>query len=730
MNTKDPEGRWRVPVLGRALLVAALGLAPWCLCAAGVAGSETFHETLDVVTVEVPVYVVREGAPVRDLTADSFELYDDGKKVVVTGFDVVDLEDETPPASGRVPGPGPQAPLAARRHFLLLFDLSFSEPGATIKARDAAIEMVMNDMRPRDLVAVAGYTLSGGARLVLGFSPDRRQVVAAIRRLGDPQLFERTGDPLKLVLDLALGAGVQGSLTSTGSNQGGVGGRVDTDAIQLQNLRELQRESGKAQRNVEMGRITAFLNSFGELAQILGTVEGKKHVILLSEGWNSALLVGSYNAQAQMQQAEAAARGAVWEVSSEERMGQSAELNFLDRILEMFRRADAIIQAVDIGGLRKDAISGGKAGSDNSLFMLADGTGGELYRNFNDLGDAMGQLLDRTSVTYLLSFQPTKLAGDGSYHKLKVKLKNVRKARAVSRPGYFEPKRFAQMTAIERQLDAADFIVSGENSGGLAAEALATPLPGRDGKAYVPIVIEVDGKSLLAEQPDQKMAGLELYAYAFDAAGGAQDFFSQNMGLDLAKVRPVLEQSGLKFFGHVDLVPGRYLLRVLVRDARTGRYAARALPLEVPDFGAAQAFLSPPLFPEPLGKWLMVRENKNRRDASLPYPFMADGQPYVPAAAPRLGPSGQDLHLMAFGLGEGPLALEGWVLGGDGQRLDGARLALVKQQSAASGGLLKLVARVDAPGLAPGDYTLVINVRNQSGSELTSTGRIRSSGGP
>lgn len=707
----------------RTVVVLMLGaLAAWSAQAAP-QGKDRFSETIDVVTVEVPVYVVRQGAAVRDLTAENFELFADNKKVVLEGFEVVDLENVTP--STTRPAVMSEAPLVGRRHFLLLFDLSFTEPGATIKARDAAIDLVMNDVHPTDLVGVAAYTLNGGVKMVLGFSPDRRQVVTAIRRMGDPQLFEQTGDPLRLLVDPSLGEGVESGLRSTGSNSGGAAGNVNIEGLQQQNLRDLARESGKAQRNVDLGRISSFLGSFEELAKILDTVEGKKHVVLLSEGWDSSLLVGSFDAKEQMRQAEAASWGNLSEVNSADRMGQSAELNHLDRVLESFKRSDAVIQAVDVGGLRQDAIGGGKAQSDNSLFMLADGTGGELYRNFNDLGNAMGQLLDRTSVTYLLSFQPSQLERDGSFHKLRVKLKNVPKARVVHRPGFFAPKPYAEMAAVERQLDAADFIMSGEDSGSLAAEALATPMPGRDGKAYVPVLIEVDGNSLLAEQPDDKLVGLEFFAYAFDAAGGAQDYFSQNMGLEVAKVRQILEQSGLKFFGHLDLKPGDYLVRVLVRDARTGRYAARALPITVPDFDQTQAFLSPPLFPEPLGKWLMVRENEQRRDASLPYPFMAGDQPYVPAAMPKMEAADIQLNLMAFGVAGSSVSVDGWLLGGDGQRLQGSEVALVEHAVSPGGGPDQIVASLKVPELAPGSYTVVVNVKDDRGNEVTSSGPLR-----
>ena len=65
---------------------AGLVLAPWAATA-----QQTFSETTEVVVVEVPVQVIKDGEPVRGLTAADFELYDGRKKVEITGFEVLDL---------------------------------------------------------------------------------------------------------------------------------------------------------------------------------------------------------------------------------------------------------------------------------------------------------------------------------------------------------------------------------------------------------------------------------------------------------------------------------------------------------------------------------------------------------------------------------------------------------------------------------------------------------------
>jgi VWFA-related protein len=156
------------PRLGGALLTLALAAITLPLLA-----QQRFGETTSTVVVEVPVQVLRDGQPVRGLTRDDFEIYDGRRKQQITGFEVVDLQPAAAPATAAAA----KAPTtrAARRHFLVLFDLAISDPKAVVKARDAAMEMVQA-LHPTDLVAVAAYLPSAGPQLLLGFTADRNLV--------------------------------------------------------------------------------------------------------------------------------------------------------------------------------------------------------------------------------------------------------------------------------------------------------------------------------------------------------------------------------------------------------------------------------------------------------------------------------------------------------------------------------------------------------------------------
>ncbi|HXU34392.1 MAG TPA: VWA domain-containing protein, partial [Thermoanaerobaculia bacterium] len=655
-------------------------------------------ERTDVVAVEIPVQVTRDGQPVRGLTAADFEITDGRKKQDITGFEVIDLT--LPPTAE-----APAIPLAgsARRHFLMLFDLSNSEPKSIIKAREAA-KKVVTKLTRSDLVAVATYSASKGSQLTLGFTTDRKQIDLAVDTLGRPELIDRSGDPLNLVIQ---SAGGENSGGSTIKSPGGRGAEAFLeDAIE-------DADRNKANdRRLQTQRLTAYTRSLSDLSKLMGNVKGRKYVVLLSEGFDSSLLVGTADAEETAKINQAVERGEFYNVDNDARFGSTQSGNDLEKMVEEFRRADCVIQAVDIGGLREAGAR--RANGQDGLFAMAQQTGGELFRNFNDLSDAMGKMLERTSVTYVLTFQP-EVKRDGTYRKVKVELKNAPRGTKISaRSGYYAPKPFDQVDPTSRMLDAADTIMGGREGGTLATSVLAAPFRGAGGKAYVPVLIEVDGPSLLAGT-EGNVLPTEIYAYALGPDGSIGDYFGQTLGLDLAKVKGPLSQTGLKYFGHLELVPGSYSLRVLVRNGRTGTSGLSIVPIEVPEAG--KVAVGPPLFPEPQGKWMIIREQPRGEQKNAAYPFMARQQAYVPAALPTLT-AGQDapLSLVAWNLPAGDVRLGVKVLGADGKPVPGGEVKLIGREPGAAGSGDVLLGSFKPTGLKAGGYHLEVQVAGADGA--------------
>jgi hypothetical protein len=206
-----------------------------------------------------------------------------------------------------------------------------------------------------------------------------------------------------------------------------------------------------------------------------------------------------------------------------------------------------------------------------------------------------------------------------------------------------------------------------------------------------------------------------MFVYAFDKAGTIQDYISQNLGFEVAKVQQALQATGFKFFGHLELPPGDYTVRVLVRNGNTGESGLRIVPVHVPSFAGSEAALLPPFVPEPPGRWLMVREQPRGDYKQAAYPFMLAGTPYIPASRPVLA-SGEEtqLALVGYSLGDGQLEAKARVLSADGKELGPATIQVLKREAGAKPS--RLVANVTPPKLSPGEYRLEVRIGTHTSS--------------
>jgi VWFA-related protein len=673
----------------------------------GTSGAEqkTFEGTATVVAVEVPLQVTRGGEPVRGLTADNFEVFEGKKKQKIVGFEVVDLADEgEEPAAIRGGG---------RRHFLFLFDLSFSDAASVLRARTAARRLVDGGLHPTDLAGVATYSASRGADLVLGFTPDRRQLAYALDTLGVVNPAEVVNDPLKIQL---------ADLEKAAAQDRGGGGRgeggpaaLNIDDIMIDNLRDLSAIAGVSNQAIRANQVLALSSSFTQLAQTLDAVPGRKQVVLFSEGFDSSILLGTTDSEEIRRQTEAAASGEYWRVDSDVRFGSGASQSGLLDMLDYFKRADCMIQSVDIGGARAGAEGGSLAAGEDALFVMANHTGGDLYRNYNDLSAAMAEMLERTSLTYILAIEPEGVATDGAWHQLTVKLKKTpRGTRVAHRPGYYAPQPYATRSADERRLSSGNLIAAGVEGGELQTSVFTAPFKNPRGSAYVLTAVEVYGHSLVGTQIPEKLP-LEIYAYALDQRGNVRDFFTQAVVLDMPMVARQLQGRGFKFLGHLALSPGDYEVRTLVRNALTGEWGLKVSRVSVPAFDR-QASLMPPFFIEPEEMWVLGWEE--REDAAAPYPLRLREKRLVPAAEPVILTGYETpLLLVSHNLGAGAVSGSARFVQPNGKVAGSAAIAFRDRFPTDITGVDRFWASFHPPSVKPGRYQLEVSLTDPVSGE-------------
>ena len=691
------------------LLVAAL-LSP---ATSPLPATEVVEDQLDVLEVQVPVNVVApDGSPVRGLEAADFEVFDRGRKREIVAFRAVDLGAlETTP--GRI-GEEQLLPAEARRHFLLVFDLSFSRPSSVVNARQAAHDFVLESLHPTDLAAVMTYSLQHGLRLLVNFTSDRAQLARAIDTMGFSELLqEGIEDPLRFVIDAPSRADA-----SAAPDDPPVSDLRASSAAVRRGLssRVIGREIDRQERAEQRGRVAAWSRALESLAGLLSGVAGRKHVVYFSEGFDSRILMGTGEGrETERAELEAQLRRHV-PVDTHERYGDIALLSEIDRILRELRKADSTVQSVDISGGSGKGVGGGR----NILQSLAHRTGGELVDDAQELSAGLESVLLGSSVTYLLTFRAEGIEPDGSYHPIEVRADVPKGVELSHRPGYFAPEPFSELHPLEKSLLTAEAIASAAPQRDLGLQLLAAPFKWAAGRAYVPVIVEIDGSSLLIGHGGVALP-VEIYVYASDAEGGIRDFFTQILTLDAEKGREALERGGVKYYGHLELTHGEHLVRVLARNSATGRTGVAAARVAVPGFAGGEPALVGPFFPEPPGPWILIREKPQIEERSVVYPFTVGGEVYVPAVRPKLEPGEpKRLCLVAYNLGEGSLDLEGTVITEEGEALEGGALTLEERTVTGIVGYDKLLASFRPEGLEPGDYVLRVTLREQ-GSALAAT---------
>lgn len=672
----------------------------------------------DVSLVLMPVFVVgKDGKAVRGLTAADFEVRQDGRPAEVVSFRYVDTTDAQDQDEQRMAS-------AARRRFLLLFDKSFTSLPGLERSRRAALDFVTRRLASSDLAAVATFDVNGGVRLVANFTEDRALAAHAIRTLGVPSLT-RIRDPLALALDFSI---TDLQAAEALQEQALPQELVDTFARgQMVRMRSMDDQS-------YLHDVGTLLEGLDSLAAALGGVEGRKQVLYFSAGFDSRVLVGQWGSE-QRQQGEAVTRGQLWEIDATSRFGDSRLRESLGQTTRRLAAADTVVHSIDVTGLGGDDsltnnVPRQELGRDTtnreSLGIFARDTGGRHFDNANNLGPALAEMLEMTSRYYVLGIQPEREKGPGSYHKLKVKV--ARRGVSVShRPGYFErdaaPSRQAPLM---RQFDLAELVVTGEGRNDVPFTSLCLPFPSEGATQRLGLVLQVPRESLAwnAKEP----LGLEVYGYAVAEDGAVRDHLAQSVTLEPGRADPAGQARGVSIFGSFDVPPGRYTIRLMVRESASGRSAVRLLDVAVPAYDARAAFALPPLVLDEPERWLKLDVGRGSGGRGAGAPFQVGASPFVPRASFEVHPGRRErLVLMVFdpelqGDPAADIEIRSSLTASDGRAVDPGRLKIERVLD--DGGRRTFVFSYLPEDVAAGDYTLKIGL-GESGSVAQSYALLR-----
>jgi VWFA-related protein len=231
--------------------------------------------------------------------------------------------------------------------------------------------------------------------------------------------------------------------------------------------------------------------------------------------------------------------------------------------------------------------------SDNQqiLYQLADGTGGFVILNTNDLIGGLEKIAKDQNQYYLLGYKP-EVSVLGSCHSLKVKVErggtNVR-----ARSGYCNSKPVDILAGnpVEKDLETRG---AGEMKGNIVARMQAPFFYVGPNTAQVHFAMEMPPAALRFDKVKGKEhATLNILGIAYKPDGSIAARFSDTVNLDLDAKKEVeeFEQQPFRYENQFGIASGEYKLRVVFSSGNEN-FGVLETPLLVDRYGAQDFSLS------------------------------------------------------------------------------------------------------------------------------------------
>jgi VWFA-related protein len=451
------------------------------------------------------------------------------------------------------------------------------QPEDVQRAVDGAITYVNEKMAPADLVAVA--SISSMLNVLTDFTSDRATVAAALGTLTSKE-GTSTSPP-------------DASTVATDEAESADAADANDDATAM-----------------EMFNNDIRLRALKAVAETLAPIDQKKAILYFSAGLQRS---GEDN-QVELRAAINAAVRAHVSIYPVDTRGLQAIVpgggatHASGRGTQLFSGAGVAKQYSDLNA------------SQDTLTSLASDTGGHAFLDTNDFGEAFARVQRDMSAYYLLGYASTNLAKDGRFRRIQVKVKKPG-LHVEARAGYYADRDFAHTNRTDREAQLQEQLFSAVSATDLPVMASAGFFRLAADRYFVPLAVVVPGSAVPVppEKGKDKLA-LDVLGLVSDEQGRPVGRIRQTLQLPAESVgtlasHQILYQSG------VTLPPGRFSLKVVVRENTSGLLGSYEAPLLVPELKQAPLKVSSIAF----GTQLQTAASK-----STPNPLVHDGEQLIP----------------------------------------------------------------------------------------------------
>ncbi|MBZ5623264.1 MAG: VWA domain-containing protein [Acidobacteriia bacterium] len=532
----------------------------------------TFKARVNLVMVPVVVRD-KQGHAVGGLHQEDFLLFDKSKPQVITKFSIEKSGGKAKSAEPDEKGPEKPAdqslPADAPERFVAyVFDDIHLNAGDLMRVRDAAGRH-METLGLTDRAAI--FTTSG--QIELEFTDDRAKFHDTLLRLMPRPItsggIARCPDLSYYMADLIANKNDQIALNAAAYETMACLNMDPTDPSSLPTATRMT--EGAARQEVSNGSQETRVSLIVLKAVIrrMSAMPGQRTIILASPGFiapeqrpeETEVMDAAIHSNVIISSVDA--RGLYTDSTFDASQRSSMNANF-GRIKAQYDREAARAQA-DI------------------LAELATGTGGSFFENNNDLEAGFKRVATAPEYFYILGFSPQNLKLDGSFHALKVNLKDPGGLTSQARRGYYAPKHLtdAQENAKEELREA---IFSREEMHELPVDLHTQFFKPNEETAKVTVLMHVDLKRLRFRKAEGRNRNdLTIVSALFDRNGnyvtGNQKLLEMRLKDDTIEKRA---ETGLTVRSSFDVKPGTYLVRLVVRDAEGQLMSAANGSIEIP----------------------------------------------------------------------------------------------------------------------------------------------------
>jgi VWFA-related protein len=583
---------------------------------AGGNATATFSTTSQLVVETVNVKDKR-GKPVEGLTAKDFTVTEDGVEQMIRLFEFQKVPDdagpEPPIALSQPLRKLPETRIAAekpgdfryqdRRLLVLYFDMTAMPPPDQVRAITAAEDFVRKQMTPADRMALMRFE-GGAVRVLSDFTDNRERLTSILQTMivGEAEGFDET--------------------TSDDSTP-------DTGAA-----------FGQDDSEFNIFNTNRQLSALQTAAKMLGQLSEKKSLLYFASG----LRLNGVDNQAQLHATiNAAVRAGVsfWPIDAR---GLVAQAPLGDATQGspggkgMYTGASAM------------ALTNNFQQSQDTLFALAADTGGKALLDNNNLAMGIAQAQKSVSSYYIIGYYTTNTALNGKFRRIKIALNGDISATLDYRQGYFAGKTFGKFTTAEKERQLEDALMLGDPITELTIALEVDYFQLNHAEYYVPIMVKIPGSELaLARKGGAEHTLLDFITEVKDDFGTTMQNVRDKTDVKLSDTTAAeLAKRRIQYATGFTLLPGKYSVKFLVRDAETGRIGTFQTKFLIPNLNKEEKRI--PISSVVLSsqrdeiKDAIYNASKEKDKSEIANPLVIDGLKLIPSVT-RVFSKAKDMYV-------------------------------------------------------------------------------------